>query len=105
MSNRELLLRSGCARVLPAAGLLNVDSLYLQHTPKRPSPCPLVPACSKNLKHLLARKDLPDMGRMADVAEFLTRSGYGSVSSVPEGGGGQSWQRPWLHACADAAGL
>lgn len=44
-------------------------------TPPQP-PCPL---CSKNLKHLLARKDLPDMGRMADVAEFLTRSGYGSV--------------------------
>lgn len=35
---------------------------------------------SKNLKQLLARKDLPDMGRMADVAEFLTRSGYGSES-------------------------
>eukprot|EP00887_Chlorella_sp_A99_P007231 scaffold2.g7231.t1 len=38
---------------------------------------------SKNLKvgrALLARKGLPDMGRMADVAEFLTRSGYGSES-------------------------
>ncbi|KAL4420706.1 hypothetical protein ABPG75_010362 [Micractinium tetrahymenae] len=39
---------------------------------------------SKNLKHLLARKDLPDMGRMADVAEFLTRSGYGSESEGEE---------------------
>ena len=39
----------------------------------------LLPARSKNLKQLLARKGLPDMGRMADVAEFLTRSGYGSV--------------------------
>ncbi|EFN50837.1 hypothetical protein CHLNCDRAFT_10262, partial [Chlorella variabilis] len=39
---------------------------------------------SKNLKQLLARKDLPDMGRMADVAEFLTRSGYGSESEGEE---------------------
>ena len=37
------------------------------------------------------------MGRMADVAEFLTRSGYGSVRSAAGAGGGQSWQRPWLH--------
>ena len=44
---------------------------------------------SKNLKQLLARKGLPDMGRMADVAEFLTRSAYGSVSEqASEGSGG-----------------
>jgi ribosome biogenesis protein SSF1/2 len=35
---------------------------------------------SKNLKTLLTRKQLPGMGRMTDVSEFLTRSGYGSES-------------------------
>lgn len=40
---------------------------------------PPPPCRSKNLKQLLARKALPDLGRAADVAEFLTRSGYGSV--------------------------
>jgi ribosome biogenesis protein SSF1/2 len=35
---------------------------------------------SKNLKTLLTRKQLPDMGRMTDVSEFLARSGYGSES-------------------------
>lgn len=34
---------------------------------------------TKNLKSLLARKALPDMSRLADVSEFLTKSGYGSV--------------------------
>ena len=40
---------------------------------------PPPPCRSKNLKQLLARKALPDLGGAADVAEFLTRSGYGSV--------------------------
>ena len=54
---------------------------------------------SKNLKQLLARKGLPDMSRMADVAEFLTRSAYGSVSEwvwaggrARGGGGCGGWQ-------------
>lgn len=35
---------------------------------------------SKNLKALLRRRGLPDLGGCADVADFLTRSGYGSES-------------------------
>lgn len=48
------------------------------HVPACPIPS-TPPRRSKNLKQLLARKALPDLGRAADVAEFLTRSGYGSV--------------------------
>jgi hypothetical protein len=36
---------------------------------------------SRNLKTLLAHR-VPDMGHLQDVAEFLTRSGYGSVSGL-----------------------
>lgn len=39
---------------------------------------------SKNLKLLLGRKDLPDMGRLTDVSEFLTKSGYGSESEAED---------------------
>lgn len=35
---------------------------------------------TKNLKALLARRAVPDMSQLADVSEFLTKSGYGSVS-------------------------
>lgn len=35
---------------------------------------------SKNLKALVSRKGLPDMSRMTDISEFLTRSGFGSES-------------------------
>jgi len=34
---------------------------------------------TKSLKGLLAGDRLPDMHDFADVSEFLTRSGYGSV--------------------------
>ena len=34
---------------------------------------------SRGVKALVARRQLPDMGAMADVAEFLTKGGYGSV--------------------------
>lgn len=39
---------------------------------------------SKNLKLLLSRKNLPDMGRLTDVSEFLTKSGYGSESEAED---------------------
>ena len=38
----------------------------------------------KSLKGLLQHKDVPDLGHMQDVADFVTRSGFGSVR---EGGG------------------
>ena len=37
---------------------------------------------SKGVKSLVARRQLPDMGAMADVAEFLTKGGYGSVRAL-----------------------
>ena len=38
---------------------------------------------TKSLKGLLAGGRLPDMHDFADVSEFLTRSGYGSVRNSP----------------------
>lgn len=35
---------------------------------------------TKGVKSLVNRRQLPDMGDMYDVSEFLTKSGYGSVS-------------------------
>ncbi len=35
---------------------------------------------TKGVKSLVNRRQLPDMGDMNDVSEFLTKSGYGSVS-------------------------
>lgn len=34
----------------------------------------------KNLKQLLQRKEIPDLGNFQDVSEFITKSGYGSES-------------------------
>ena len=34
---------------------------------------------TKSVKSLVARRQLPDMGSLQDVSEFLTKSGYGSV--------------------------
>ena len=59
-----------CAALLSESPPANLPTLHPLGAP---------PCCSKNLKQLLARKALPDLGRAADVAEFLTRSGYGSV--------------------------
>jgi ribosome biogenesis protein SSF1/2 len=34
----------------------------------------------KSLKSLMTRQAMPDLGRLQDVSELLTKSGYGSVS-------------------------
>lgn len=34
---------------------------------------------TKGVKSLVTRRHLPDMGRLQDVSELLTKSGYGSV--------------------------
>ena len=34
---------------------------------------------TKSVKALIGRRQLPDMGSLEDVAELLTKSGYGSV--------------------------
>ncbi len=54
---------------------------------------------SKSVKALVSQRAVPDMGNVQDVSEFLSKSGYGSVSqfgmsccclssSVRCGGGG-----------------
>lgn len=35
---------------------------------------------SKSVKALVSQRALPDMGAVQDVSEFLSKSGYGSVS-------------------------
>ena len=37
---------------------------------------------TKSVKALIGRRQLPDMGSLEDVAELLTKSGYGSVRIV-----------------------
>lgn len=37
---------------------------------------------TKSVKSLVNRRQLPDMGALQDVSEFLTKSGYGSVCSL-----------------------
>ena len=49
---------------------------------------------SKGVKSLVARRQLPDMGAMADVAEFLTKGGYGSVR-IPLSGPGAKPTGAW----------
>ena len=61
---------------------------------------------SKSVKALVSQRAVPDMGNVQDVSEFLSKSGYGSVSglgmsycclssSVGWGGGGRQgvWRR------------
>jgi len=41
---------------------------------------------SKGIRNLVQRKELPDMGNMADVSDFVMKSGYGSESEGEEAG-------------------
>ncbi|KAI7836036.1 hypothetical protein COHA_010067 [Chlorella ohadii] len=66
---------SACQRVLLLDYNKETQRISMRHYSIAVAPS----GVSKNLKQLLARKALPDLGRAADVAEFLTRSGYGSV--------------------------
>lgn len=52
------------------------DLLSLRHYSISVAPSGL----RKSLKALVQRKTLPDLGNMQDVSEFVTKSGYGSVS-------------------------
>ena len=36
------------------------------------------------MKALVGGRALPAMGDLGDVSEFLTKSGYGSVSGIPQ---------------------
>lgn len=37
---------------------------------------------SKSVKTLVGKRKIPDLSKYEDVAEFLTKSGYGSVSCI-----------------------
>ena len=37
---------------------------------------------SKSVKALVSQRAVPDMGNVQDVSEFLSKSGYGSVSNL-----------------------
>ena len=45
----------------------------------------------KNLKQLLQKQNIPDLGHMQDVSEFVAKSGYGSVSMGRCGDGVDRW--------------
>lgn len=51
----------------------------------------------KSLKALLGRKELPDLGGLRDVSEFVTKSGYGSVGGLVlvEGCWGTTFDDVW----------
>ena len=38
---------------------------------------------TKSVKTLIGKRKVPDLGAFQDVAEFLTKSGYGSVGIPP----------------------
>ena len=67
---------SSCQRVVLLEYNPETSRISLRHFSVSAQPT----GVSKNLKSLLGRKQLPDMGRLTDVSEFLSRSGYGSES-------------------------
>lgn len=67
---------SSCQRVLLLEYAPDSKRISLRHFSVAVQPS----GVTKNLKSLLARKGMPDLGGMADVSEFFTRSGFGSES-------------------------
>jgi ribosome biogenesis protein SSF1/2 len=55
----------------PATGLISLRHYTISTAPS---------GVKKSLKALMARQAMPDLGRLQDVSELLTKSGYGSVS-------------------------
>lgn len=74
--NVQRVKLSSCQRVV----LLSYDkasaTISLRHYSISVAPSGL----RKSLKGLLTRRDLPDLGLMTDIAEYVTRSGYASES-------------------------
>jgi hypothetical protein len=56
----------------PATGLISLRHYTISTAPS---------GVKKSLKALLLRQAVPDMGGLQDVADIITKSGYGSVSS------------------------
>lgn len=71
---------SSCQRVVLLDYNPETSRISLRHYSVAAQPT----GVTKNLKTLLQRKQLPDMGRLTDVSEFLARSGYGSESEGEE---------------------
>jgi ribosome biogenesis protein SSF1/2 len=55
----------------PATGLISVRHYTISTAPS---------GVKKPLKALVLRQAVPDMGGLQDVADLITKSGYGSVS-------------------------
>ena len=71
---------SSCQRVVMLEYNPETSRISLRHYSVAAQPT----GVTKNLKTLLQRKQLPDMGRLTDVSEFLARSAYGSESEGEE---------------------
>jgi len=68
---------SSCQRVLLFEYNAELDRVSLRHY----SIAIKAAGVAKNLKKLLDRKrEMPDLGKMKDISEFMTKSGYGSES-------------------------
>jgi ribosome biogenesis protein SSF1/2 len=55
----------------PATGLISLRHYTISTAPS---------GVKKSLKALMTRQAMPDLGKLQDVSELLTKSGYGSVS-------------------------
>jgi hypothetical protein len=55
----------------PATGLISLRHYTISTAPS---------GVKKSLKALVLGQDVPDMGSLQDVADLITKSGYGSVS-------------------------
>lgn len=55
----------------PATGLISLRHYTISTAPS---------GVKKSLKALVLGQDVPDMGALQDVADLITKSGYGSVS-------------------------
>ena len=71
---------SGCQRVVLLEYNPETSRISMRHYSIAAQPT----GVSKNLKALLKRKKLPNLGKLKDVSEFLARSEYGSESEGEE---------------------
>ncbi len=67
---------SACQRVVLLARDKETGLISLRHFTISVAPSGL----RKSLKGLLTKREAPDLGKCADVADFVTKSGYASVS-------------------------
>lgn len=79
-SNQQLTVVEAASTRLQRMLLLSYDKakkrIQLRHYSISAQPS----GVSKSVKALVTQRAVPDMGQVQDVSEFLSRSGYGSVS-------------------------